>query len=199
MMAGMAITAADPSGLWGLLKESFASGSALARAMTDPGSNPLVKALATDFSTSEARSAARDGLKAKLANSKTAELKTKSIEALRQVSAVLGAKAPGDAAAFKRWLRQISQATAEAASEGGGLLGLGGVQVSEAEKATPRRDLQCPWLDDSRKSKRRKRGSSAVRALTRSAIVPIRTSRWRCYRRSPTEALILRIYRSCST
>jgi hypothetical protein len=81
-------------------------------------------------------SAARDGLKAKLANSKTAELKTKSIEALRQVSAVLGAKAPGDAAAFKSWLRQISQATAEAASEGGGLLGLGGVQVSEAEKAT---------------------------------------------------------------
>src|SRR3954454_22808608 len=136
MLAGMAITAADPSGLWGLLKESFASGSALAKAMTDPGGNQLVRALATDFSTSEARSAARDGLKAKLANSKTAEVKTKSIEALRQVSAVLGAKAPGDAAAFKSCLRQISQATAEAASEGGGLLGLGGVQVSEAEKAT---------------------------------------------------------------
>jgi hypothetical protein len=31
---------------------------------------------------------------------------------------------------------QISQATAEAASEGGGLLGFGGVQVSEGEKAT---------------------------------------------------------------
>ena len=136
MMAGMAITAADPSGLWGLLKESFASGSALAKAMTDPGSSPLVKALATDFSTSEARSAARDGLKAKLANSKPAEVKTKSIEALRQVSAVLEAKAPADAAAFKTWLRQISQATAEAANEGGGLLGIGGVKVSEAEKAT---------------------------------------------------------------
>jgi hypothetical protein len=38
--------------------------------------------------------------------------------------------------AFKSWLRHISQATAEAASEGGGLLGLGGVRVSEAEKAT---------------------------------------------------------------
>src|SRR4051794_19322759 len=107
-----------------------------AKAMTDPGSNPLVKALATDFSTTEARSAARDGLKAKLANSKPAEVKTKSIESLRQVSAVLGAKAPADAAAFKTWLRQISQATAEAAREGGGLLGIGGVKVSEAEKAT---------------------------------------------------------------
>jgi hypothetical protein len=57
-------------------------------------------------------------------------------EALRQVSVVLAAKAPGDAAAFKSWLRQISQSTAEAASEGGGLLSIGGVQVSDAEKAT---------------------------------------------------------------
>ena len=136
MMAGMAITAADPSGLWGLLKESFAGGSALAKVMADPGANPLVKALANDFSTSEARSTARDGLKAKFANSQPADVKTKSIEALRQVSAVLAAKAPGDATAFKSWLRQISQGTADAASEGGGLLGFGGVQVSEAEKAT---------------------------------------------------------------
>ena len=136
MMAGMAVTAADPSGLWGLLKESFAGGTALAKAMTDAGANPLVKALAADFSTSEARSAARDGLKAKFANSQPADVKTKSIEGLRQASAVLAAKAPGDAAAFRSWLRQISQATAEAASEGGGLLGFGGVQVSEAEKAT---------------------------------------------------------------
>ena len=136
MMAGMAITAADPSGLWGLLKESFAGGSALAKVMADPGANPLVKALANDFSTSEARSTARDGLKGKFANSQPADVKTKSIEALRQVSAVLAAKAPGDATAFKSWLRQISQGTAEAASEGGGLLGIGGVQVSDAEKAT---------------------------------------------------------------
>jgi hypothetical protein len=136
MMAGMAITAADPSGLWGLLKESFAGGSALAKVMADPGANPLVKALANDFSTSEGRSAARDGLKAKFANSQPADVKTKSIEALRQVSAVLAAKAPGDATAFKSWLRQISQGTAEAASEGGGLLGIGGVQVSDAEKTT---------------------------------------------------------------
>jgi hypothetical protein len=136
MMAGMAITAADPSGLWGLLKESFAGGSALAKVMADPGANPLVKALANDFSTSEARTTARDGLKAKFANSQPADVKAKSVEALRQVSAVLAAKAPGDAAAFKSWLRQISQGTAEAASEGGGLLGIGGVQVSDAEKAT---------------------------------------------------------------
>ena len=32
MIAGMAITAADPSGLWGLLKETFAGGRSLLEA-----------------------------------------------------------------------------------------------------------------------------------------------------------------------
>ena len=36
MMAGIAVSATDPSGLWGLLKESFAGGTALAAAKTDP-------------------------------------------------------------------------------------------------------------------------------------------------------------------
>jgi hypothetical protein len=135
MIAGMAITAADPSGLWGLLKESFAGGAALTKVATDPNANSLVKAVVADFSASEGRSAARDGLKAEFAGGKPADIKTKSIDSLRQVSSLLAAKAPGDAAAFKGWLRQISQSTAEAATEGGSLFG-GGVQVSDAEKAT---------------------------------------------------------------
>ena len=44
-------------------------------------------------------------------------------------------KAPDDATAFKEWLREISQHVAEAAKEGG-FLGIGGVLVSEVEKAT---------------------------------------------------------------
>ena len=87
------------------------------------------------FSTSEGRSAARGGLKAEFTDSKPADIKAKSIESLREVSTLLTAKAPADAAAFKGWLRQISQSTAEAATEGGSLFG-GGVQVSDAEKAT---------------------------------------------------------------
>jgi hypothetical protein len=135
MIAGMAITAADPSGLWGLLKESFAGGAALTKAATDPGANALVKAVVTDFSSSDGRSAARDGLKAEFTGDQLKDIKTKSIDSLRQVSALLAAKAPGDAVAFKGWLRTVSQQTAEAAAEGGGLFG-GGVQVSDAEKAT---------------------------------------------------------------
>ena len=37
MMAGIAVSAAEPSGLWGLLKESFAEGSTLMKAKLDPG------------------------------------------------------------------------------------------------------------------------------------------------------------------
>jgi len=136
MLAGMAVTMADPSGLWGLMKETLAGGSAIAHAVTDTGANALVKAVATDFTSSEGRTAARDGLKAKFAGGQAAEIKAKSVNSLREVSALLGAKAPSDAAAFKTWLRQISEKTADAASEGGGLLGIGGVQVSDAEKAT---------------------------------------------------------------
>jgi hypothetical protein len=37
MAAGIAVSAAEPSGLWGLLKESFAEGSALMTAKMTPG------------------------------------------------------------------------------------------------------------------------------------------------------------------
>ena len=74
-------------------------------------------------------------MKDKLKDSKPAEIKDKCVDTLRQAGALVDAKAPGDAAAFKGWLRQISQHVAEAAKEGG-FLGFGGVRVSDAEKAT---------------------------------------------------------------
>ena len=59
MVAGMAITAADPSGLWGLLQEGMAGGWALLEARQNIQANPLVKAIAEDFSTAEWRTGAR--------------------------------------------------------------------------------------------------------------------------------------------
>jgi hypothetical protein len=135
MLVGIAVTAADPSGLWGVIKEGFAASGALTQAKADAGSSALIRAVAADFETSEGRSAARDGLKAKFAGGRTGDLKAQAIEALRQVSALLEAKAPEDARAFKTWLQAIAQRVAEAAKEGG-FLGFGGVQVSEAEKVT---------------------------------------------------------------
>ena len=135
MATGIAVTAAEPSGLWGLLQESFASGKMLANVKMDTNSNPLIKAVVDDFATSEGRAVSRDGLKEHLSGKKPAEVKTACIDILGKVDGVLSAKAPGDAAAFKDWLRQISQNVAEASTEGG-FLGIGGVAVSDAEKAT---------------------------------------------------------------
>jgi hypothetical protein len=135
MVAGMAVSAAEPSGLFGMLKESFATGRLLVQAKTDAGANELVKAVAAAYGTADGRKAASEGLRAKLSGGQPAEIKGKALDALRGVAALLAAKAPEDATAFKAWLTQVSQAVAEAASEGG-FLGFGGVQVSEAEKAT---------------------------------------------------------------
>ena len=45
MAPGLAVTAAEPSGLWGLLQESFASGKMLAKTKMDTSSNPLIRPL----------------------------------------------------------------------------------------------------------------------------------------------------------
>jgi hypothetical protein len=135
MLAGMAVSAAEPSGLFGMLKESFATGKLLVQAKSDVAANELVKAVAADYETAEGRKAASEGLRAKLGGGQPADLKAKALDGLRQVAALLAAKAPADAAAFKAWLSHVSQSVAEAASEGG-FLGFGGVKVSEAEKAT---------------------------------------------------------------
>src|SRR6478736_10417672 len=117
MAPGLAITAAEPSGLWGLLQESFASGKMLAKTKMDTTSNALIKAVVDDFATSEGRTISRDGLKESLGGKKPAEVKAACIEILGKVDGILSAKAPGDAEAFKSWLRQISQNVAEAATE----------------------------------------------------------------------------------
>ena len=135
MMAGMAVSAAEPSGLFGMLQESFATGKLLVQAKSDTTANELVKAVAADFETAEGRKAASEGLKAKLGGGQPGDIKAKALDVLRQATALVTTKAPSDAAAYKAWLLRISQNVAEAAKEGG-FLGFGGVPVSDAEKAT---------------------------------------------------------------
>jgi len=135
MLAGMAVSAAEPSGLWGLLKEGVASSSALAAAKSDSGSSELIKTVVAEYETSEGRSSVQEALRKRFSGAKPADVVQRSLENLREVSGILAVKAPGDAPAFKAWLKSISQKVAEASSEGG-FLGIGGVQVSDKEKAT---------------------------------------------------------------
>jgi hypothetical protein len=135
MLVGIAVSAADPSGLWGTLKEAAAASSALAAARSDAGSSQLIKAVASDFETSQGRSDVQKAMNDCFAGAHPADCVQRSLANLREVSAILDAKAPDDAPAFKTWLRGISQRVAEAATEGS-FLGFGGVQISNAEKAT---------------------------------------------------------------
>jgi hypothetical protein len=135
MIVGIAVSAAEPSGLVGILKESMASARALLEVRADPSADELIKAVVADFGTSEGQIMARTGLKTALSGSSTGDIKAKAMESLSQVSSLLDAKAPADAAAFKTWLRHVAQSVAEAAKEGG-FLGFGGVAVTPAEQAT---------------------------------------------------------------
>ncbi len=135
LAAGLAVSAVDPSGWWGTLKEAAAATPALAEAENDPKSNELIKAAIVDFSRSDEGSilAMRD----RFARSGSADGVQRSLTSLREAAAVVDAKAPDEAAAFKAWLLKISQQVAEASVEGS-FLGFGGVRVSEAERATLR-------------------------------------------------------------
>jgi hypothetical protein len=135
MLVGMAVSAADPNGLWGLSKEAFASRSALNAMKLEAESNELIKAVIDDYESKEGRSTILDALRKRVAGAAPADILQRSLDDLREVSAIFDARAPHDAAAFKVLLLGISQKVAKAAMEHT-FLGFGGVQVSEAEKAT---------------------------------------------------------------
>jgi hypothetical protein len=131
----MAVTLADPNGLWGTLKEGMASASALMDARRDTGAADLIKAIVAELETSEGRTLARDSFKAQMTAKTPAELKAQAIATLTSIAQLVDSKAGQDAPAFKTWLLGIAERVA-AASKEGGFLGFGGVAVSDAEKAT---------------------------------------------------------------
>jgi hypothetical protein len=131
----MAITAADPSGLWGLLKEAMSGGRSILDAKQNANANPLAKAVAEDVTSSETQTAVRERMKGQFQGSQVGDIKSKAVEELRAVAGIVDAKAPEDATGFKSWLRDVAQKAAEAGNEGG-FMGFGGVAVSDAEKAT---------------------------------------------------------------
>ena len=134
MLAGIAVTAADPGGVWGAVKESTAVAGALQRAKA-PGGNPLATEIAAAYETSEGRDMARAVLKSEAKGKKPAEIVDAAVTELAQVSRIVAEKAPESAVAFRAWLNAIAARVAEAGTEGG-FLGFGGEKVSAAEKAT---------------------------------------------------------------
>ncbi len=137
MLAGIAVTAADPGGLWGAVKESTAVAGALRDGRDDGkgGANPLVAEVVAAYETSEGRDLARGVLKAEARGKKPAEVVEAAIAELSAVTALVASKAPEAAPGFRDWLKAIASRVAEAGTEGG-FLGFGGEKVSAAERAT---------------------------------------------------------------
>ena len=134
MLAGIAVTAAEPGGLWGAVRESTAVAGAL-RTAAEPGGNPLIAEIVAAYETAEGRDLARGVLKAEARGRKPAEVVDAAVAELAAVTALVAAKAPEAAPGFRDWLKVIAGKVAEAGTEGG-FLGFGGEKVSAAEKAT---------------------------------------------------------------
>ena len=134
MLAGTAVTAADPSGLWGMLEEGMANAGALSDVWKGKTDNPLITDIAEDFKTSTGRGAAQDSMRERFNGDERDEILVRATSALGDVARLVEVKAPYDAREFKLFLKSIAERVAEAAKEGG-FLGFGGERVSPAEQS----------------------------------------------------------------
>jgi hypothetical protein len=133
LVASLAITAADPSGLIGTVQEATSTSRAMLAARDDDGT--LAAEVVAAFQDDETRKAAREGMSLMVRGKKPGEASAEAVRELAAVAATVRANAPAEAAAFAAWLKEIARRAAEAASEGG-FLGIGGEQVSDAERKT---------------------------------------------------------------
>jgi hypothetical protein len=129
MVAGMAITIADPGGPIEILKEGMAT---LRAATVPPSQEELLAAVALDIQAmvQQKQNPARN-----FKPTGAATAGTEILDELRAVDAIVAEKAtPEETQAFRGWLVMAAQAAADAAKEGG-FMGFGAVQVSEGEQA----------------------------------------------------------------
>jgi hypothetical protein len=134
LLAGFAISAADPSGFIAHLKEAFAEAKLLGEAKASGADGSLRKSIANELLTSGGRADAQEAIRTIAAGASPDQMAKRAVEALGEVRSILEAKAPQEAAEMKDWLSRIAQTVAEAS--GDGFMGFGGVQVSDVEKAT---------------------------------------------------------------
>jgi hypothetical protein len=130
IVAGMAISLADPGGPIEAVKESMAAIRSVAEAAQADGGDELVHAVAKSVVE-----------KAQHRHNPLGDFKPRGrgagdeiLEELRAVNALLTEKAtPEEAAAFREWLLTAAKRSAEAAKEGG-FLGFNAQRVSDGEQ-----------------------------------------------------------------
>jgi hypothetical protein len=130
LVAGMAISVADPGGPIEAIKESSAALRTLAEAARDGGFGEFVQSVARDVAAkAQRRENPLAGFKPDRQNQRD-----EILDELRAVNALLLQKAmPDEVTEFREWLKSAAQRAALAAREGG-FLGVGGERVSEREQ-----------------------------------------------------------------
>ena len=130
IVAGMAITLADPGGPIEAVKESVAAIKTVTEAAQSGGQGELVDEVAKSVTEkAQKRQSPLGGFKPKGATAGQ-----EVIEELQAVNAILADKATAeDAASFREWLLSAAQRSADAAKEGG-FMGFKAERVSEGEQ-----------------------------------------------------------------
>ena len=130
MLASFAVTAADPSGLFGVIRESSAAARAMEAARAD--GDDITREVMATYDTPEGREAASDAVSGLARGRSPEEAAVQAIARLSDVSRLLkdrGVEATG----FRTWIRGIARDVAEASTEGG-FLGFGGEKISDEER-----------------------------------------------------------------
>jgi hypothetical protein len=133
MLASLVVVAASPSGPFGVIKEMMAMGKLVAETKAK-GGDALVNAVVNEITTREGMEQAKP---TEIQGMSPDQARAHALDQLKQASALLRQKAPGDATGFARWLQEVAQRVANASKEGG-FLGIGGTLVSEQEQAALR-------------------------------------------------------------
>lgn len=129
-VASLYIALASPSNPVGLAQEMFASAKGIAAALKAGTGNELIDAIAADI---REKAEKRERLEPPVQpGNDLNKMKAQCIQACRDVAALLAQKAPADAGPYKQWVFEAAQNSANAAKEGG-LFGIGGEKVSDAE------------------------------------------------------------------
>jgi len=133
-MASLYVMLASPSGPAGAVQEMLAASKLIVAAIKSATGNAMIDAVAADL---KAKAEKKEKVEAPAMSKDAQEMKAQSLQASRDLAALLSQKAPAEAEGYKQWVYRAAQLSSEAAKEGG-FLGIGGERVSEAEVAALR-------------------------------------------------------------
>ncbi len=129
--AAMVVIVASPSGPVGAMKEIVAFTKLIAEAIQAPSGNALIDAVAADFKEMVDR---KEKPEQPQMSKDPKEVIAQSLQACRDLDALLAQKAPDEAEGYKQWVYKAAELSSEASKEGG-FMGVGGERVNDAERA----------------------------------------------------------------